>query len=282
MQRLWLLLVGVAITLNVSAASDISNSRDYERLQRFPSSYIVQYKQSDTRDYRLILGGLEKINGVLRPEKEKRIAGMLTQISYRIPENHTADEAFEHFYSQIIAQGGEALFRCSGRDCGSSNQWANNIFRYFRLYGVDNSQSFASLKLNGDHISLYSVRRGNKRVYLRLDILERHSSGISSPQRDETQINLEVSSKQDVERIIKFLVSSPEHLLWIVGHDFNPGTKQQQLTRSMQQAEQLKKQLVDAGISEAKIFIHAAGSFQLSKQTERGTKLMVYSEIRVE
>lgn len=282
MQRLWLFFVGVAITLNVSAASDIRNSNDYDKLQRFPSSYIVQYKQSDTRDYRLILGGLEKINGVLQPEKEKRVAGRITEISYRIPENHTADEAFEHFYSQIIAQGGEELFRCSGRDCGSSNQWANNIFRYFRLYGVDNSQSFASLQLNGDYISVYSVRRGNKRVYLRLDVLEGHTGGASSQQSDETKIRREISSKQDVEGLLELLKSSSELSIWIVGYDFNPGTKQQQLTRSKQQAEQLKNQLVASGIDATRVFIHAAGSFQLGKQTERGTKLMVYSENRVE
>jgi hypothetical protein len=282
MQRLWLLFLGVAMAVNVSAASDIRNSNDYDKLQRFPSSYIVQYKQSDTRDYRLILGGLEKINGVLQPEKEKRVAGRLTEISYRIPENRTPNEAFEHFYSQIIALGGKELFRCSGRDCGSSNQWANNIFGYFRLYGVDKSQSFASLELDGNYVSLYSVRRGNKRVYLRLDVLEGQSAGRSSQQSAETQIRREISSKEDVDILLELLKSSSDLSVWIVGHDFNPGTKQQQLTRSMQQADQLKTQLVAAGIDEERVSIHAAGSFLLGQQTERGTKLMVYSENRVE
>lgn len=98
------LLLALCVPLSAFAADDISNSRDYKKFERFPSSYIVQYKQSQTRDYRLILGGLEKIDGSLRAEKEKRIAGQLTQITYRIPENHSAKEAFEYFYAQIIDQ----------------------------------------------------------------------------------------------------------------------------------------------------------------------------------
>ncbi|MFY0675931.1 MAG: DUF4892 domain-containing protein [Neptuniibacter sp.] len=276
------LLLALCVPLSAFAADDISNSRDYKKFERFPSSYIVQYKQSQTRDYRLILGGLEKIDGSLRAEKEKRIAGQLTQITYRIPENHSAKEAFEYFYAQIIDQGGEKLFRCSGRDCGSSNQWANNIFSYFRLYGVDNTQSFSSLQLEDSYISLYSVKRGNKRVYLRLDILESSASKAESQQTEAGQISREITSDNDFDELVKFFKQKPDSVLWVVAYDFNSGTKQQQIKRSEERAKQFKDKLVAAGADSSQVYLHAAGSFILGKQTERGTKLMVYSENRVE
>ena len=272
------LLLALCVPLSGFAAGDISNSRDYKKFERFPSSYIVQYKQSQTRDYRLILGGLEKIDGSLRAEKEKRIAGQLTQITYRMPENHSAKEAFEYFYAQIIDQGGEKLFRCSGRDCGSSNQWANNIFSYFRLYGVDNTQSFSSLQLEDSYISLYSVKRGNKRVYLRLDILESSASKTRSQQMETGQFNREITSENDFDELVKFSKQNPDSILWVVAYDFNSGTKQQQMYRSEQRAKQFKEKLIAAGIDGSKVYLHAAGSFMLGKQTERATKLMVYSE----
>lgn len=276
------MLLALCVPLSVFAAGDISNSRDYKKFQRFPSSNIVQYKQSETRDYRLILGGLEKIDGALRAEKEQRIAGQLTQITYRIPETHSAKEAFEYFYAQIIDQGGEKLFKCTGRDCGSSNQWANNIFRYFRLYGVDNTQSFSSLQLADSYISLYSVKRGNKRVYLRLDIIESAALKAESQLTETGQINREITSDNDFDALVKFLKQKPGSILWIVAYDFNSGTKQQQINRSEERAKQFKDKLIAAGVDGSKVYLHAAGSFILGKQTERGTKLMVYSENRVE
>ncbi|MGH1463122.1 MAG: DUF4892 domain-containing protein [Neptuniibacter sp.] len=282
MLKFWMFLVTVLLPLELVAGSDINNSSDYNRLERFPASNIVQYKQSKNQDYRLILGGLAKINGVLRAEKEQRLSGRLTQITYRIPENHSSDEAFEYVNAQIRNQGGKELFRCSGRDCGSSNQWANNIFRYFRLYGVDSSQSFASFQLDDAYISVYAVKRGNKRVYLRLDILETEVIGAGHPDTQKAGLSIELTSTVQVNSVVDYLNQNADSLIWIVSYDFNPGTKQEQLSRSVLSAEELKSKLAAAGVAPSKIFIHASGSFTTNNQLERGTKLMVYSEKRTE
>jgi hypothetical protein len=271
-------LIGVFWLLSGSVLADISNATDYEGLQRFPESTIVQYKRTEERDYRQVLGVLEKINGVLRPEKEQRLAGTLTEITYRIPQNHTPEEAFNHLYNQIVAQGGMALFKCQGRACGSSNQWANNIFRYFRLYGVDSTQWFASLKLNQSHISLYAVQRGNKRVYLRLDILDQGSPQIAVQESALTQGREVVDEDQEIDALVVFLNDQPNQVIWLVAHDWQSGSISLQLKRSQARAEAFKARLIAAGANPERILIHAAGAFSAPADTDRKQRLIVYSE----
>lgn len=279
MRILGFVIALLLLPLVAMAETDVSNSKDYPVLKRFPASYIVQYKQAVSRDYRQVLGVLEKINGVLRAEKEQRLSGQLTQITYRIPENHTPQEAFDYLYSQIKAKGGTELFRCTGRECGSSNQWANNIFRYFRLYGVDNSQSYAAFELNGSYLSLYSVRRGNKRVYLRLDVLENNVSKETPGTAPKSQMSWEVQDNDaGVKQLKAFLSSSPNKVIWIISFDNTAGSKKQQLQRSEQRLVELRTKLAAAGADLERIFIHAVGAFSNTEENEPETKLMVYSE----
>lgn len=274
--------IGVFWLFSGSALSvtDISNSRDYTGLTRFPGSVIVQYENIQEPDYRQVLGVLEKINGVLRPEKEQRLAGTLTQITYRIPENHNPQAAFDHFYTQIIGQKGVELFKCVGRACGSSNQWANNIFGYSRLYGVDSTQNFSSFKLDQNFISLYAVQRGNKRVYLRLEVLEQNSSAAKTAKPQLTSGKEVTDEAQDVRLLVDFLEANTEQVIWLVAYDTLSGSKEQQLERSQSRVEAFKARLITAGASPERIFTHAVGAFGEQGDTEGSQRLIVYSESR--
>lgn len=119
-------------------------------------------------------------------------------------------------------------------------------------------------------------------MYLRLDILESAASKAESQQTEAGQISREITSDNDFDELVKFFKQKPDSVLWVVAYDFNSGTKQQQIKRSEERAKQFKEKLVAAGADGSKVYLHAAGSFLLGKQTERGTKLMVYSENRVE
>ena len=153
------------------AESDLRGSSDYDGLKRYPLSWIVEYQSETSPDYLLALGKMKKKSGVIAPEASRRLSGQLRQITYRIPDGHSAVEAFDFIVGQLQQQKAEELFRCKSRQCGSSHQWANQVFGVSRLYGVDRTQSYIAVKLGGDYIAVYSVKRGNKRVYLQLDIL---------------------------------------------------------------------------------------------------------------
>ncbi|MCP4598216.1 DUF4892 domain-containing protein [Neptuniibacter sp.] len=272
----WILSLTLLSGLTM-AASDIHNSSDLDSLERFPRSFIVQYEQKQNEDYRLVLGGLEKINGVLVTEKEKRLAGLLTQITYRIPENHSAQQAFNHFQRQLTQQGATELFFCSGRDCGSSNQWANSIFRYFRLYGVDKTQSFASYQLNNTYFSLYSVKRGNKRVYLRVDALASQVEEATDKLPNVSGVEIQ-ETDNDIQMIINYLESSPSASIWLAAFDLAAGSRSEQLKRSETRLTEFKSVLIDAGVAVSRINVHPVGSFVPPGALPKDKILIVYSE----
>ncbi|EAR61732.1 DUF4892 domain-containing protein [Neptuniibacter caesariensis] len=255
-----LLIVLWTLSGQLYAASDIRGSADSNLLERFPRSFIVQYEEIKDHDYRLVLGGLEKINGVLAPEKQQLINGDLTRITYRIPDNHTPDEAFESFTRQLQALSAERLFHCVGRECGSSNQWANNILKYSRLYGVDKTQQFSASKLRNTYISLYSVRRGNKRVYLRLDLLESALMDLSEALISGVQTEL-LEQEAELSQISDFLKENVSKRIWIISHDNQEGGRQEQLDRSIEAAEAFRKRLIASGVSEERVLIHSLGGF---------------------
>lgn len=265
MRSVLVLLSFIFTPLLALAATDTSNASDYPNITRLPGSYIVKY-ENKTADYRLILGGLRKINGVLAPEKEERLNGDVFQITYRIPEQFSAQDAFTSFEKQISALGAEVLFECAGRDCGSSNKWANNIFRYSRLYGVDSTQSFASYRLDNQYYSLYAVQRGNKRVYLRLEVLVAAPLGFKTLLEQGHGVVF-TERKGELLSLAEYLNENPKLRLWLVGIDVEDGSKQQQLDRAYEAANGLKADLVEKGIDSDRISLHSLGNFIAGQAT---------------
>src|SRR5690606_30975595 len=73
------------------------------------------------------------------------------------------------------------------RNCGSSNSWANDQFQIKQLYGLDQDQYYGIFELVDDqdqlnYFALYTVRRGNQRVYAHLELLQteaRSAAGVA-------------------------------------------------------------------------------------------------------
>jgi hypothetical protein len=166
-----LMLAGLLVSCAVMAQSDVEGAADYSLLKRFPLSWIESYQQRPTPEYLLMLSELKKANNVVVADKRKALDGQLTRITYRIPDSHQPADAFEHFRRQLRDNGAEVLFQCEGRDCGSSHYWANDFFGIAELYGLDRTQFYMAARLGSDHLALYAVQRGNRRVYLQLDVV---------------------------------------------------------------------------------------------------------------
>ncbi|WP_415901494.1 DUF4892 domain-containing protein [Neptuniibacter sp. QD29_5] len=263
------------LSMNVQSASDVRGSSDYGSFERFPRSTIVQYKEIENADYRFVLGGLEKIDGVIAPEKEERLSGKLYQVTYRIPQNHSSEEVFSFFSTQLQEQGATEQFNCQGRACGSSNQWANAIFKYSRLYGLDTTQLVATFKNDQRYFALYSVQRGNKKVYLRLDVLETSSdhSGLDT----SGLIQEYIDSDKSFEKLLAFIQNNPTQKIWIVSADFSGSSFQQQLDSSLKRGKQLKAKLIAKGVLAEQVTVHPIGAFG-AKPKNGDVKIMIYKE----
>ena len=133
------------------------------------SAELDKQTAQTVRNYRFPLGAVVKINRDVRIDKEQQLSGQLTRTTWEMPKSFDPNELLERLRDQVISQRGEILFECEGRDCGTSNIWANDLFNNADLYGRDDYQRYFAAELDDQYLAAYAVRRGNRRVYLHLD-----------------------------------------------------------------------------------------------------------------
>lgn len=117
----------------------------------------------------LPLSKARRLSGQLAFEQTLEVSGELSTQTYALAPQQGSLEAFNQAVSALQDSQASLLYRCEGRDCGSSSLWANAVFNDAKLFGVDDQQGYALLRLNTEPeqlISLYAITRGNRRAYL--------------------------------------------------------------------------------------------------------------------
>ncbi|MCV6611089.1 MAG: DUF4892 domain-containing protein [Amphritea sp.] len=236
----------------VSAQRDVAGASDPQQLNRFPLSWIVSYSQNEVPEYALATGPMKKLEGVIAPEQFDRLSGQLNRITYRIPDNHSPADAFSFYQQQLEALKADILFQCSSRGCGSSNQWANNYFGVKELYGIDRTQFYLSASLGSQKIALYTVKRGNRRIYLHIDLIEPLAQSAASINDDLEQKGFSwLDNTDDIQSLLELLSEDGAIQLLIVGYEQGAsGSDFAQLqSSSRQRADEFRNRLIDAGLS---------------------------------
>lgn len=165
----------VLLLAAASVQADVAGSRDLEVLPRYPGSQIVSFKEVAAQERIYPQGPIRRISGRLRYESEVAASGRFTSLTYELPRNHSSGEVFMAAREALQAQGGELLYWCEGRECGSSSLWANAVFDNTTLTGADDQQAYALLRLAepvDSLLALYSITRGNRRAYLQAEQLQ--------------------------------------------------------------------------------------------------------------
>ncbi|AOE61595.1 DUF4892 domain-containing protein [Pseudomonas corrugata] len=171
-----LTLLALACVSPASFAADVPGSRDLERVPRLPDAQIVDYRQTSDVERIYPLGSIRKISGQLRFDGQVDGRGVVTSVTYELPPEHSATQAFTAAREALQQQGAELLFWCQARDCGESSLWANEVFGNAKLYGADNGQAYLLLRLapptDNTLIALYGITRGNRKAYLHVEQFE--------------------------------------------------------------------------------------------------------------
>ncbi len=220
-------------------------------VEAFPLSTVISQSQRNDPDYRLMLGGIVKINGLVRSDREQRLQAQLTRTTWQLPAGHGPDAGFNFLRDQLLGKGARVLFECAGRQCGPSSLWANDVFGQSRLYGVDNTQFYAALTLPEAHLALYAVRRGNGRVFLHLDLLEHESAASTELDvrlREQGYVELPDwpdSPDRTVQALLDLQKTFPDRELWLVVH-----WRSQDLDLSLRQSEEAARRLIRLLIGE--------------------------------
>lgn len=290
----------VAVSVLAQAESNGTNPLG---LQDFPGARVVVEERQDNADYTLAFGKYKKIDGNWVVDERQRLQGKLVRKTLELSSDYTAREGFNFYRQQLQKYRMRELFSCSGRECGSSINWANNHFGVIQLYGLDQYQYYGVYEVLTDeqnpyYVTLYSVLRGNRRVYLQLDILQgvdQVSHQIASTPETLARLldnqgyyvfpgfqlagsgsELEVSLQEvHVETLASLLKRQERWRLALVGHDYAGDNLESQLQTSLMWAEHLKKALIGAGIDAGRLETHGLGSLAPAGRGERSARIEV-------
>ena len=250
--------VALALVASLTSLNALANSPLVAFNQAEPLS---QYSQTQSGSYRWILGEVKKVGGQYQGDEEQRLQGDWQRRVFELGKEVSPLEAHAFMVNQL---GGETRFSCTGYDCGSSNIWAAHIFKVSQLYGQETQQHYSTglVSLAGDDQvwAVYTVRRGNKRVYqlvdqvslanAKADLVASLSSG------NKVSQSLRALSEQNAQGLVSLLNQKPGVALVVTGRVGKQGlTLDENQMMADEGAQAIAEQLIQAGVAETRIFV---------------------------
>jgi hypothetical protein len=280
-----LLLASTTISLVFAQNSrDVNGASDSILIERFAGSRIVSYVRDPSHYYRLALGRMQRANGNVSPSSQEQIQGSLTRITYEISEGFSGPQVFEYFERQLRQRNVIPLFRCEGRDCGSSNFWANDVFDNRILYGPVTDQFYLAAKIADtanrleSYVALYVITRGNRRVYAHIDfvepslpaqveapvtaaalsagLLERGAVVIPSLNFDDSD---GLTNAEPLKAVVEMLRTERLMRVYIVGHLQEQQPLEDLVMRSELRAQSVRQSLLSSGIDSGRLMARGVG-----------------------
>lgn len=287
-----LVVLSLGIFCIISAAAQAqSELADNDLLQRFPGTTVVSQASETSIVHQLALGILQRNAGIAVPEDTRRITGDLTKVLYEIPREYSGEDVYQYFRSQLNADSYRELFSCLGRACGSSNDWANDIFQNRILYGPAQNQYYMAYQQAGNTglepaVAVYIITRGNRRLYAYVEIIKPEADlvesrsggrGFSLEQLLEAGFvalegvsftNDGVDESNQLTNLANELNRNPEVNVYIVSHLSSGETLGQQRQRSQARADSVLEYLVAQGVSASRLSAAGVGPLAPGCATE--------------
>lgn len=137
----------------------------------FPDSRLEQEVTISSPGHLVLFSPVREVNNEIRSAVMARLPVKGLGQLYEVQGGANREEARDHYLRELQTRGAQILFECSGRNCGRSNVWANQIFDQSSLYGRDNNQDYlvaGSVDENGKPwlTLVYTVTRANQRQYV--------------------------------------------------------------------------------------------------------------------
>ncbi|MEX2469802.1 MAG: DUF4892 domain-containing protein [Pseudohongiellaceae bacterium] len=276
-----LMLCQPTLTLAQPAAG-AGNLGDHPLLDRFPDSTLEEIEVVEDANYSLVLGSLRRQRQEVVPENSARLRGDVTKLTYQASQNFTGGEVYEYFVEQLDQRGYEVLYSCTGRGCGSSNYWANDIFGNRILYGPERNQYFMAVRVGTDndavaHMSIYVITRANRRIYAYVEIVEEEASegvvDVSSPEL-LAALNAQggvalpmivfdgderLAPETNLAPVVDLLQSDQSLQYYVVAHLGGAAPLETLIQRSTARAEVLRQALIERGVNGDRLVARGVG-----------------------
>ena len=274
------LLLGAALIL----VSELAGAQqvDHPLISGFPDSAIISAEFEADSNYRLVLGRLQRTRGVVIPENSERLRGDVSKVIYEVSQEFTGEDVYQFFQEQFAERGYEVLFSCAGRECGSSNYWANDIFRNRVLYGPERNQFFTAVRIESDegesaHLVLYIITRGNRQIFAYVEIIQ--ASGTATPvelvsseilsgitQALSAQVpgltfinDRQLDPAVDLSGLAAELQSLPDQRFYVVAHLSGAQELEQLMNRSSVRAQTVRQLLINLGADASQLVARGLG-----------------------
>lgn len=137
----------------------------------FPDSRLEREVTIASPGHLVLFSPVREVNNEIRSATMARLPVKGVGQLYEVQGGANREEARDHYLRELQTRGAQILFECSGRNCGRSNVWANQIFGQSSLYGSDSNQDYlvaGSVDENGKPwlTLVYTVTRANQRQYV--------------------------------------------------------------------------------------------------------------------
>jgi hypothetical protein len=268
---LLLALLGVPSALFAAAASAVSADQGRVLdgvISLYPRAQLVDSAQEEAdTTHRIMLGALEKINNEITPEASRYVQGLRSRHTYLIADESRTGLVFD-FFSTQLQQKGQILYQCTGRECGSSNYWANSVFGRRILYGPEQYQHYIVGIINGYYTAIYVAQRATGQVYAHLDVIEDQQASLLDGDNllralqtlVGVQLNIEPDEKM-TKKLVQILTAYESINIYIVAHDGLRAseTVPNAIKRTTEVGGAFKSRLVAAGISAQRLQAYGVG-----------------------
>ncbi|MCW7552426.1 DUF4892 domain-containing protein [Endozoicomonas gorgoniicola] len=259
-------------------------------LQPYPAASVSLRVDEQRSNHPIVSSPMKKVNSVVLADEMQRLDGHLERRVYQLPSGHESDDGYQFFIQQLKARNVEPLFSCDSFGCGDSNFWANNIFRVSTLYGMSREQHyFLGRKVRPEEVvyyTVYSVKRGNRRVYTLVDEFTveagAESGSDDSPMAfyiDRLPVNADQLSRNDTYREVLSALKRDGSRQLLVNIELPvtlsegvKGADEQIVTRQRQQA-MLQEQLKADGITSDRFRV--LSSYSTSSSRQAGIRLLL-------
>lgn len=257
--------------------------KDHPLLSGFPDSEIIDVEFEQDINYRVVLGSLQRIRGRVEPENSVRLRGDVTRITYEVSQEFSGEDAYQFFLEQMQEKNYSERFSCSGRACGSSNYWANDIFQNRILYGPERNQYYITMQANSGaetepYMSIYIITRGNRQIYAYLEVVEVGGSiaPLNIIDSDALLLSLQqqgnlilpgisfrgdnqLGADTDLSYLVEMLQNNAELRVYLVAHLSGDEPLANLMRRSTVRANLLARQLIEAGIDADRVIAQGVG-----------------------
>ena len=251
-------------------AADVQGSHDLPSVPRFAHAQIIDFSSQADAERVYPLSPLRRVSNQLRMEQSEEVVGQLTALTYELPRERKAREAFTEARKALLGNGAQPLFWCEGRECGSSSQWANAIFGNARLFGPDDQQDFLLVRLaepsSESLVALYGITRGNRRAYLHVEQMDA-SSSIADLLPNPATLLRELKSS-GLLRLQGLPVEPDARWVQVLVQAFKLDTTLP-LSISGAGAEQWRSALLEGGLRESRLFLGTTSSAGLQFDIRR-------------